>query len=58
MDPKAILIREHGSADVLRWEKHGAGEAQVRHTAIGVNFLDVYDRSGLYANPLPSILGA
>jgi NADPH2:quinone reductase len=62
MDPKAILIREHGSADVLRWEKHdpgrpGTGEAQVRHTAIGVNFLDVYGRSGLYASPLPSIPG-
>jgi NADPH2:quinone reductase len=62
MDPKAILIRAHGSADVLRWETHdpgrpGTGEAQVRHTAVGVNFIDVYDRSGLYANPLPSILG-
>ena len=62
MGPKAILIREHGSADVLRWEDHdpgapGRGEAQLRHTAVGVNFIDVYDRSGLYANPLPAILG-
>jgi len=62
MGPKAILIHEHGSADVLRWEPHdpgppGPGEAQVRHTAIGVNFIDVYDRSGLYPQPLPAILG-
>jgi NADPH:quinone reductase len=62
MGPKAVLIREHGSADVLRWESHdpgnpGTGEAQVRHTAVGVNFIDIYDRSGLYANPLPAILG-
>jgi NADPH2:quinone reductase len=62
MEPKAILIREHGSADVLRWESHdpgrpAPGEVLVRHTAVGVNYIDVYDRSGLYPNPLPAILG-
>jgi NADPH2:quinone reductase len=62
MEPKAILIREHGSADVLRWEGHdpgrpGPGEVLVRHTAVGVNYIDVYDRSGLYPGPLPAILG-
>jgi NADPH2:quinone reductase len=35
----------------------GAGEARVRHTAIGVNFVDTYHRSGLYPLPLPSGLG-
>ena len=62
MEPKAILIREHGSADVLRWESHdpgrpGPGEVLVRHTAVGVNYIDVYDRSGLYPTALPAILG-
>ncbi|MFO1400867.1 MAG: quinone oxidoreductase [Steroidobacteraceae bacterium] len=62
MEPRAILIREHGSADVLRWEGHdpgrpGPGEVLVRHTAVGVNYIDVYDRSGLYPTALPAILG-
>lgn len=35
----------------------GEGEVQLRHTAIGLNYIDVYDRSGLYPLPLPSGLG-
>jgi len=35
----------------------GRGEVQLRHTAIGVNFIDIYDRSGLYARPLPETPG-
>jgi NADPH2:quinone reductase len=62
MEPKAIVIREHGSADVLRWEprdpgRPGPGEVLVRHTAVGVNYIDVYDRSGLYPGALPAVLG-
>jgi len=58
----AIVIREHGGAEVLKWERQellppARGEVQIRHTAIGVNFIDVYDRSGLYPRPLPQILG-
>jgi len=58
----AIFVREHGTADVLRWEPSepgapGAGEAQVEHSAIGLNFIDVYDRSGLYPHALPLIPG-
>ena len=34
-----------------------AGEARIRHTAIGLNFQDIYARSGLYPMPLPSGLG-
>lgn len=34
------------------------GEARVRHTAIGVNYIDTYQRSGLYALPLPAVLGS
>ncbi len=60
--PKAIRFHETGGPDVLRLEDvpvgaPGAGEARVRHTAIGVNFIDVYHRSGLYPLPLPSGVG-
>ena len=60
--PKAIRIHEVGSADVLRYEDFdlgppAEGELQLRHTAIGLNYIDVYDRSGLYPMPLPGGLG-
>jgi NADPH2:quinone reductase len=61
---KAIRIHEHGGPEVLRYEeidpgKPGKGEVLVRHTAIGVNFIDTYFRSGLYPAPggLPMIPG-
>lgn len=60
---KAIRIHETGGPDVLQWENHepgrpGPGEALVRHEAVGLNFIDVYHRSGLYPLPsLPAILG-
>ncbi len=61
--PKAIVVRELGGADKLRYEDipepvPGPGEARVRHTAIGLNFVDVYIRTGLYKNPgLPFVPG-
>jgi NADPH2:quinone reductase len=60
--PKAIRFHEHGGPEVLRFEdfdpeKPAPNEAQVRHTAIGVNYIDVYDRTGLYPTELPSGLG-
>ncbi|MCR6629480.1 MAG: quinone oxidoreductase [Magnetospirillum sp.] len=59
---KAIRIHEFGGPEIMRWEdvpdrQPGPGEALVRHTAIGVNFVDVYNRTGLYPLPLPAILG-
>ena len=47
---------------MLQWEPQrlpppGRGEVQLRHTAVGVNFIDIYDRSGLYARPLPETPG-
>lgn len=59
---KAFRIHEHGGPHVLRWEDvevgaPGPGQARVRHHAIGVNFVDIYHRSGLYALPLPAVLG-
>jgi NADPH:quinone reductase len=58
----AIRIHEHGGPEVLRLERldlppPGRGEARVRQTAIGLNFIDVYDRTGLYPMPLPGGLG-
>ncbi|MBS0379963.1 MAG: quinone oxidoreductase [Proteobacteria bacterium] len=60
--PLAIRFHEHGGPEVLRLEESDPGkpaphEVQVRHTALGVNYIDVYDRTGLYPTPLPSGLG-
>ncbi len=61
--PKAIRIHEHGGPEVMRWEEvavgdPGANEIRVRHSAVGLNFIDVYHRTGLYPVPaLPSGLG-
>jgi NADPH2:quinone reductase len=60
--PTAIVVREHGGPEVLRLEDAevsvpAQGEVQIRHTAIGVNFIDVYDRTGLYPTTLPTGLG-
>lgn len=58
----AIRIHAHGGPDVMQWETVdlpalGVGEALVRHTAVGVNFIDTYHRGGAYPVPLPSGLG-
>jgi NADPH:quinone reductase len=58
----AIRIHKTGGPEALTWESvdvgaPGKGEARVRHTAIGVNFIDTYHRSGLYPLTLPSGLG-
>src|SRR2546426_11159055 len=60
--PKAIRIQQQGGPEVLKWEDvqagdPGPGEARVRHKACGLNFLDVYQRSGLYKIALPSGMG-
>jgi NADPH2:quinone reductase len=60
--PRAIRIYENGGPEVMRLEevdpgKPAPGEVQIRHTAIGVNYIDVYDRTGLYPVSLPSGLG-
>lgn len=59
---KAIQITHHGGPEVLQLVQRdvgqpGAGEILLRHHAIGLNFIDVYQRSGLYALPLPLQLG-
>lgn len=59
----AIRIYETGGPEVLRWEeievgRAGPGEARLRQTAVGLNFLDTYHRSGLYPLALPAVLGS
>jgi NADPH:quinone reductase len=58
----AIVFHEVGGPSVLKWESRpletpGLGEVQLRHTAIGINFIDVYDRTGHYPRALPAVLG-
>lgn len=58
----AIRFHETGGPEVLVWEEvevgqPGPGEARVRHTAIGLNYVDTYIRSGLYPSSLPSGIG-
>jgi len=59
---QAIRFHKTGGPEVLEWENvdvgaPGPGEVRVRNTAIGVNFIDTYQRSGLYPLTLPSGLG-
>ena len=59
---KAIRVHEAGGPEVLRWEDvdvpaPGPGDVLIRHTAIGLNYIDTYHRSGLYPLPLPTGLG-
>ena len=56
--PKAIVMNETGGAEVLRWVDYdpgqpGPGEVLLRQEAVGLNFIDVYHRTGMY--PLPSL---
>src|SRR5580698_4389459 len=60
---KAIRFEKTGGSDVLQYVDYdlpppAKGQVQVKHTAIGVNFIDTYHRTGLYALPLPSGLGS
>ena len=61
--PHAIRIHATGGPEVLRWEAvevapPGPGEVHLRHNAVGLNYIDVYHRSGLYPLPsLPAIIG-
>jgi len=60
--PHAIRFHKTGGPEVLVWEEiqlgaPGPGEARIRQTVVGLNFVDIYNRTGLYPVPLPSGLG-
>lgn len=62
MKSLAVLVRAPGGPDALVVDQVvlpplAAGEARVRHAFVGVNFIDTYHRSGLYALPMPAVLG-
>ena len=59
---KAIRIHANGGPEVLRWEdvptpEPAPGEALIRHAAVGLNYIDVYFRTGLYKTALPTTPG-
>jgi len=61
--PYAMRVYEHGGPDKLRWEQvqvgdPGPGQVRVRNTAVGLNFVDTYQRSGLYPMQLPFTPGS
>ncbi len=60
--PFAIRMHQAGGPEVMSWEEVEVGdpaptEARVRHAAVGLNYIDIYHRTGLYPLPLPSGLG-
>lgn len=62
--PHAIRVAQHGGPEVMQWvevpmPEPGPGQVRVRHTAVGVNFIDVYNRLGVYKPPsMPYTPGA
>jgi NADPH:quinone reductase len=59
---QAVRIHAYGGPEVMQWESvelrdPGPTEVRVRHTAVGLNFIDVYERTGLYPMSLPATLG-
>lgn len=60
--PRAIVVHQPGGPEQLAWEEvrvdePGPGQVKLRQRAVGLNFIDVYHRSGLYPQPLPFIPG-
>ncbi len=60
--PQTIQIQQYGGPEQMQLVdlpvgEPGPGEIRIRHHAIGLNYIDVYQRTGLYANPLPLSLG-
>src|SRR5260370_30517979 len=59
----AMRCEKPGGPDVMSWQtvevgKPGQGQVRLRHKAVGLNYIDTYQRSGLYQMPLPSGLGS
>ena len=60
--PHAIQIRQTGGPEVLNWTpiavgEPGSGQVRLRQAAAGLNYIDVYHRTGYYSQPLPFIPG-
>ena len=62
METQVVRLAEFGAPSVMTLQREslpepGTGEVRLRHTAIGFNFIDVYQRKGVYPLPLPTGLG-
>ena len=62
MKTKAIRVHKQGGPEEMKWETVDLptikeGEILIKHTAIGLNYIDTYHRSGLYPMPVPFTLG-
>ena len=60
--PNSIVINEHGGPEVMKWveiasRNPGRGEVLIHQTKVGLNFIDIYQRSGVYPLDLPSSIG-
>ena len=60
--PNSIVINEHGGPEVMKWveialQNPGRGEVLLNQTKVGLNFIDIYQRSGVYPLDLPSSIG-
>jgi len=60
--PNSIVIHEHGGPEVMKWKEiplqnPGRGEVLINQTKVGLNFIDIYQRSGAYPLDLPSSIG-
>src|SRR5438067_12472561 len=60
--PHAIQIRQTGGPEVLHWTpievgQPGSGQVRLRQAAAGLNYIDVYHRTGYYPQPLPCVPG-
>ena len=63
MKTHGIRLHRHGGPEELVWEEYdvpepGPGQALLRHTAVGLNFIDVYQRTGLYPQAMPFVPGS
>ena len=60
--PNSIIIHKHGGPEEMKWEQiplqsPGRGEVLINQTKVGLNFIDIYQRSGVYPLELPSSIG-
>src|SRR5690349_25087195 len=59
----AVRIHQHGGPEVMQWDSvevpaPGPGQVRLKQHGVGVNYIDVYQRSGLYKMPLPFVAGS
>ena len=63
MKTRGMRVHQHGGPEALRWEDYelpepGPGQVLLRHTAVGLNYIDVYQRTGLYPQAMPFVPGS